>query len=436
MSVTVICQGCGHSFPTGPGYQKNKIQCPACGVICPVPQGPGPAGRRGGTPAARKDESGRQPGWAPEEPDPAPYQEPAARRPVPDQEEDDLLRLLIDGSAPAPPPPAQPAAARSAPPDPPREVDARPPATRPPPPPELPFNCRRCGRKVRRQGECPDCNARPPVLVLDPDAPPGAPTATAPVDDPPVVPRLELDETPLPAPPAYDPEEDEDPYLLADRDYPVCPGCRKTLPPGGVVCPSCGFDQRKQKKVARTWDPLARAWDTNYSLTARLHILVASVAGVLILGLAGTSSAGLPWGPFLTSWLVFVVFLTFLLGTFERIELTRDRKGRATLTQTWRYFFVPVPPRRTEVRGFGSISTGQEHEAGFWEWLIFVSLIWFGVVPAIIWWYQAIHKANYFVALTRDHGYPAHYAYRGRSEEQMREIATTLREASGLTWDS
>src|SRR5262249_20431655 len=157
---------------------------------------------------------------------------------------------------------------------------------------------------------------------------------------------------------------------------------RKTLPPDGVVCPSCGFDQRQNKKVARTWEPIARVWETNYSLATRLQFLAASLIIALVVGLPGTRAADLPLEPFLISWLVFGVFLAFLLGTFERIEFPRDRKGRAALTQTWRYFFIPIPPRRTEVRGFGSISTGQEHEAGIAEWFIFISLLCFGLLPA------------------------------------------------------
>src|SRR5436305_2041443 len=36
---TVICQGCGQAFAVPPGYSRNKIQCPGCGVICQVPAG-------------------------------------------------------------------------------------------------------------------------------------------------------------------------------------------------------------------------------------------------------------------------------------------------------------------------------------------------------------------------------------------------------------
>src|SRR5262245_18550870 len=57
----VICQGCGQAFDVPEGYARNKIQCPGCGVICPVPAGGG-----GGAPArpARsrpaRDEAGRE----------------------------------------------------------------------------------------------------------------------------------------------------------------------------------------------------------------------------------------------------------------------------------------------------------------------------------------------------------------------------------------
>src|SRR5919108_614621 len=39
MSAAVICQGCGQPVAVPEDYRRNKIQCPACGVICPVPAG-------------------------------------------------------------------------------------------------------------------------------------------------------------------------------------------------------------------------------------------------------------------------------------------------------------------------------------------------------------------------------------------------------------
>src|SRR5438128_339896 len=34
MSVTIICHNCGKPQPIPDGYQRNKMRCSACGVIC------------------------------------------------------------------------------------------------------------------------------------------------------------------------------------------------------------------------------------------------------------------------------------------------------------------------------------------------------------------------------------------------------------------
>ena len=136
------------------------------------------------------------------------------------------------------------------------------------------------------------------------------------------------------------------------------------------------------------------------------------------------------------SWVVQAGLLSFLLGTFQRVEITREGRGRVVVTQTWRYCFIPTSPRVTPVRNFGSVSSGIWHEPGFWEWLIFLLLLLPGIVPALIWWYFVIRQFGYFVALTRDHGYATVYVYRGRSEKQRSDIASTLSQAAELPLDT
>jgi hypothetical protein len=63
------------------------------------------------------------------------------------------------------------------------------------------------------------------------------------------------------------------------------------------------------------------------------------------------------------------------------------------------------------------------------EWFVFLFLLGFGLVPALLYWYCAIHKTEYTVALTSVHGNPEVYVYRGWSEAQMHEIKETLHTA-------
>jgi hypothetical protein len=418
MSVVVICHGCGQSFSTGPDYRRNKIQCPGCGVICPVPVGadskraPQPSAAGGSRPAHRGVE------------DSAP-----ATREGAGKLEDEALDLLND-SAPTeavPPPPKVPASPFD---DAPASRKGNRPAEPPAKPARVtfPYLCRRCRRPVRRQGECPDCDGVPEPdsgpLRMDEPAPPS--------ERGPGLPNLSLDDdTPRPTALLDDDEEDSSPYETAEGELPLCPKCRKAMTEEAVVCLACGFDLRKRKKLVKTYEPMARSWETTLSLQRRLIYFGIAMGGTLLLGGIATFDAVEAAGPFFYSWLFFGALMAFILGTFERIELTRNRKGRVTITQTWRYFFIPTQPRSHPVRGYGSISTGQMSDVGFWEWLIFAGLL-FGVISALLWWYFVIHKLSYFVALTQDHGHPALYVYRGRSEEQMRDIRDALCSATGL----
>jgi hypothetical protein len=122
------------------------------------------------------------------------------------------------------------------------------------------------------------------------------------------------------------------------------------------------------------------------------------------------------------------------MGTFDRIELTRDTRGRVRVTTTRRIAFFPLAPQVTQVRGFSEIVSGKTASAGFWEWFIFLTLLP-GLLPAFVWWYVVIHKVTFHVALAREYGYPEEYVYRGRDEEQMRDVGRTLRDAAHLRWE-
>jgi hypothetical protein len=267
------------------------------------------------------------------------------------------------------------------------------------------FPCRRCRRLIERQGECPYCNPKPTAI-----------------------PDLSIE----------DRDEDEDdgtPYTLDGGNDVSCPKCTNQLPPDSVFCTRCGYDFRRRKKAVKTFQPLARSWETNFPLERRLSLfLLLQVVG---LGLALTYvfvngfSFGEGWGGFFGSIFLFAGMTSFLMGTFDKVELRRDEKGRVTLTKLRRYCFYPAPPRRIEVRGYEGVLTGRSSETSAWEWMIFFILL-VGIIPAIIWYYYAIHKITFHVALARDHGHIEEYVYKGWREDQMQDISRTLCDASGL----
>lgn len=421
MSAAVICQGCGQPVPIPEDYRRNKIQCPGCGVICPVPED----AARGTVPARPRPaaEPSFEDLWGDPEPGPAPKR--AAEPP---------LNLDVPGLPKSEPPAA--------------DLDARPAARKKAPAVQM-FPCRRCGRLVHKQRECPDCDKAPENEEgLEPLA---------------AVPRMEVDEEPQ--------EDAAEPYTFEGGDVPQCPKCHRDLAADGVVCLACGYDRRKRKKVAKTYEPLVRRWEADYTLDKRALVFGALQAlGVFVA--VGLGMSGMDLVSLVGSWLLLTALSSFLLGTYCRLDLVRERNGRVTLTKNWRACFVPLKPQPVDVRSYGELSTGQAAEAGCWEWAVFPGLLFSGLVPAAIgaiglmesvqagndvspwrlvgvaagvvagvipaalWWYITIHKVTFFVALARDHGHADLYLYRGWSQAQMTEIATTLRDAARLIWDN
>jgi hypothetical protein len=414
--ATIICQGCGQAFGVPPGYTRNKIQCPGCGVICQVPADGGSSGPA--APPPRETPRSQAPAPALEDEAAAWLREPApAPAPLPGPADDDPV-LLQEVSPPADEPPlAQVAAALEDEPD----IQGRKKG-------ELLFTCRRCGTPIRRQRECPNCDAVDDTAVpLQTE--PGTPAPVARPTPFVVAPHsLELDEPPLAG--AVEEDEGPSPYGLADPLLPHCPKCHKEMPVGAVLCASCGFNLRTRKKVTRTYEPMSRSWESDMSLKTRL-IWVGAFQGFHLF-LTVCASLGEFATPFIVAWVPLTAILCFVLGTYEEIQLTRDTRGRVTLTQRWRCFFIPAAPKVTAVRGFASVLTGQWNDAGVFEWIVCLLLLFVGCLPALMWWYYAIYSNQYHVALAQLHGHADLYVFRGRNEQQMHDIAKALCEATGL----
>jgi hypothetical protein len=197
----------------------------------------------------------------------------------------------------------------------------------------------------------------------------------------------------------------------------------------------CGFHLQKRKKIAKIYKPIDRVWETNLPLPTRLTAFCVFEVLALVLGLIGVFWGGANLGVFLGSYLGLTMMVAFLLGTFDRIRLTRDARGWVRLVKTWRVCFIPLKPKAIDVRGYEGILSGQHRDVSVWEYGIFFVLLFFAIIPGLIWWYLAIYKIAYQVSLSRDHGFPACIVYSGGSAKQMKEIAYALRNATGLRYD-
>jgi hypothetical protein len=266
---------------------------------------------------------------------------------------------------------------------------------------------------VRRQRECPTCDA-------DADTPLSA-------EPSPRTLSMELDEKPIIA----EEVEDESPYDLSEPLGPRCPKCCYDMNRGDVVCLRCGFNLRTRKKAGRTYEPIDRAWDTDMSLAARLGWMAAG-HGFHVFCAFLAYPATETFMPFIITWPLLAGLLLFLLGTYDHIELKRDTKGRAKLTITWRALFVPLKPQVIDLRGYEGVVSGPWHQVGFLEWFVLFTLLIWGLIPGLIWYYYAMHLQQFHASLCENHGQASVYIYRGRNQEQMNEIVNAVCEAANI----
>ncbi|NBO91321.1 MAG: hypothetical protein EBV06_03245 [Planctomycetia bacterium] len=260
---------------------------------------------------------------------------------------------------------------------------------------------------------------------------PRSPTASStswgnpPVSPDPTIPRMELDD------PSTD-DNDDKTYELRERLGERCPRCSMEMEVGAVACVRCGYNRKTRKKAARRYDPIHREWESDRSLSSRLMWLGAAQCFHAFLGLLCYWTFE-TFMPAIISWFPLTAMLCFLLGTYDKIILTRDTRGRVRIIKQWRFAFVPREPITIEVRGYEGIVTGPWLESGMLEWFVLLSLLAWGVIPGLIWYWTTINTPQFMVALAQDHGHAVEYVYRGRNRDQMNDMADAVAAASGLT---
>jgi hypothetical protein len=399
MSDRIICQGCGQRITLPEGYRRNKIQCPECGVITSAEvagrKPPGPGG-------SRADDAPFEVTGGPSQPS------VVAARHIPAPEPD--IASLPD---PAPPPPKV---------RPQREPKA--PEEKQPEPSAEPavWTCSHCGewqphRPRGRKPCCPVCKTPLPVP---------AKTRTKGVTTQPLAarqPRVAVPQTDW-----SDDPEDSKPYRVDALEMPGCPSCGKSMEPQAIVCLHCGHDLRQGKKTRTVYDPIVRRWDAGLPRHLRWFCFATWQCFVIPPMIWGASHEG--HAPYVIGgWLWLSLMVAFLTGTYDRIDLERNARGKVRLVKTWYFCFVPRPSLTVDLVQYEGIQTGQVHELDFSDYFVLMALLGFGLLPGIIWYLVIMQRDTWYVALTQDHGHPELWLYRGWSESRTREIAATLRTA-------
>jgi predicted RNA-binding Zn-ribbon protein involved in translation (DUF1610 family) len=335
--------------------------------------------------------------------------------------------------------------------------------------------CHGCGKQLpvpdgfaRRKMQCPDCGV---YCDVDLPAKKGSPAASKPVkqgprqgkvDDealfadafrqpepargaprPPVKPRAPKEPLPPspkspdpPAKPAALPEaedpDDGSPYKVSGPALVRCEECRKQVPVGTKRCPHCGYNFETGERPVKVYTEVHRVWEAGMPFTKRRLLFIACQILVLPMAVLGAVTTD-AWAAFLTPWFFFTLLLAFLLGTFDRLELTRDKRGKVRLTKTWRVFFVSRPTQVIRIWDYEGVATGPA-DRNCLDWAICFLLLPAGVVPAVIFWYLVLFHDNFHVSLTQHHGFPEMILYRGSNQDRVREIAETLHEVAEVPY--
>jgi hypothetical protein len=134
---------------------------------------------------------------------------------------------------------------------------------------------------------------------------------------------------------------------------------------------------------------------------------------------------------FLGSWLLFSFLLAFILGTYERVDVQRSRRGHVTISKVWRFCFYSKP-YAIEWRDYEGIVTGCSYSGDLWSWIAVLSLVPFGIIPGVLFWYYFIHRETFFVALCKDHGYPEMPLLRSPNEQRIKDVAGVVRQVTEL----
>ena len=255
-----------------------------------------------------------------------------------------------------------------------------------------------------------------------------APSPVAPATEPATAPIRKA------APHAWADDEDDNgmPYVIPKSEIREkrCPGCGKEIDINTVVCVHCGYDSATKKKAERTFSPIDREWEAGWSFQTRMAIFLGCQAlnassvmlGLLVEGSLTTNVCGL----------IFAVALqAFVLGTYDRVRVRRNKKGQAEVIVTWRCCFIPQPPNKLNWKEHEGIAFGHYDAIGTSDWIILLFLLPM-ILPAILFWIYVIRSDRFYAALARDRGYPATYLYRGMKEKQAKEIAQIASDATGL----
>jgi hypothetical protein len=238
-----------------------------------------------------------------------------------------------------------------------------------------------------------------------------------------------------PAPPRELEDDDDGPItgyaVPAEVPTRVCAGCAKRVPVVDVICTQCGFNSQTQTTTERVYEKINRSWEVGWSLDRRIMLML------ILFGFDALSTlvswwSGATFVPMIVGLSLIIGLQAFIVGTYDRIKVTRSAKGGATVSKVWRVAFIEQPVYKYRWKEYDSIRYGKEHELTAIDyWLLIVLAIQL-VLPAILWYWFVLRPDRSYIAFCKHHGAIDTYLYRSTNDEQAQDLARTLATATGL----
>ncbi|MBO0698231.1 MAG: hypothetical protein J2P46_07545, partial [Zavarzinella sp.] len=207
--------------------------------------------------------------------------------------------------------------------------------------------------------------------------------------------------------PWSDDESDSLPYRIPPEDVKTrpCGECGKSIDIHAVVCVHCGFDAETKRKAERTYQPIDREWEAGWPFRRRLTVfLIFQVLNAGSLAAFVADEGSLPTS---ISGVLFAIFLqAFVLGTYDKVRIRRNKKGQTEIAIIWRICFIPLAPKKVNWREREGVAWGHYDSTSAVDWFFLILLLLSCFPLAVLFWWFVVRADRFYAALARDRGYP------------------------------
>jgi hypothetical protein len=211
----------------------------------------------------------------------------------------------------------------------------------------------------------------------------------------------------------------------------MCPECDRRSDARSTVCVHCGFNFETKTKAKRVYEPIHREWQSGWPIQRRLALFM-GMQFINLLLLVVSLFSGYSICAAIVPILMTVGLQAFLTGTFDKLILTRDSKGKVRVTRICSYAFFARPPITVRWKSHETVSIVQSNEFSVIDWAFVIILLGYGILPGVLFYWFVLRPDKFTVYLCKDHGFPETAIFRTQNEELSKEIQTTVSEVTLL----